>query len=220
MRSLGRLINFDERSRSWPVRHLIENRKPRSYTWRCTTYLDQGATSSCVGHACAHELAARPVEIDVDSAMAVSIYHDAQRIDPWPGGSYPGARPRYEGSSVLAGVTVLRNRGYIPEFRWAFGLQDLILSVGYMGPAIIGVNWYEGMFDTGPDHFIRIEGDVTGGHAVMVRGVSVKRQAFVIHNSWSSFWGRHGQAYVSWSDMERLLHEDGEAVIPLSRVRS
>jgi len=217
MKPLGRLVNFDERSRDYPIRHLVEAKKQRSYTWRCQTYLDQGSEGACVGFSCAHELAARPVEVPVDLALARSIYFDAQKIDPWPGGAYPGASPYYEGSSVLAGVTVLRNRGYVPQFRWAFGLQDLILSVGYMGPAIIGVNWYEQMFNTDRRHFIRVGGDVTGGHAIMVRGVSVPRRAFVLHNSWGAGWGHYGQAYISWSDMERLLHENGEAVIPLRR---
>ena len=217
MTSLGRLVNFDERSRNYPIRHLVEAKKPRSYTWRCRAYLDQGSEGACVGYACAHELAARPVEVDVDTALARSIYLDSQRIDPWPGGAYPGAKPQYEGSSVLAGANILRNRGFVPQYRWAFGLQDLILSVGHLGPAIVGINWYEGMFNTGRDHFVHIDGDVAGGHAILVRGVSVRKQAFVLHNSWGTGWGRYGQAYISWSDMERLLHEDGESVIPLRR---
>lgn len=217
MRPLGRLANFDERSRHFAMRHLVESKKPRSYTWRCSTFLDQGQEGACVGFACAHELAARPVEIKVGDALARSIYLDAQRIDPWPGGAYPGAKPYYEGSSVLAGAKVLQRRGFIPQYRWAFGLQDLILSVGYLGPAIIGVNWYEGMFNTGSDHFVRIKGDAVGGHAIMVRGVSVSQKSFTLHNSWGTGWGRYGQAFISWADMERLLHEDGEAVIPLNR---
>jgi hypothetical protein len=217
MKPLGRLVNFDERSRAFGVRHLLEAKKPRSYTWRCESYLDQGAEGACVGYACAHELAARPVEVPVDAALARSIYLDSQKIDPWPGGAYVGADPYYEGSSVLAGVKILRERGYVPQFRWAFGLQDLILSVGRLGPAVIGVNWYEGMFDTDRKHYVNVDGDIAGGHAIMVRGVNVKRRLFILHNSWGTGWGRYGQAFISWADMERLLHEDGEAVIPLRR---
>jgi len=217
MEPLGRLVNFDERSRSFAIRPLVGARAPRSYTWRCVTSLDQGGEGSCVGFACAHELAARPVEVAVDTQMARSIYFDAQRIDPWPGGAYPGATPYYEGSSVLAGAKVLQNRGYVPEYRWAFGLQDLILSVSWLGPAVIGVNWYEQMLKVDSNGFVRIGGDVAGGHAIMVRGVNVAKRAFVLRNSWGSRWGRFGEAFISWADMDRLLHEDGEAMIPLTR---
>jgi len=217
---LDRLIQFDERSTSFPIRMLVEAKKPRSYTWRCNSWLDQGREGACVGFSWSHELAARPVELAVDAGYARRLYHDAQRIDEWPGGSYPGARPVYEGTSVLAGAKVLRRVGRIPEYRWAFGLQDLILAVGYQGPAVIGVNWYEGMFKPGPDRFLRVTGDLAGGHAITVIGVSIPRRAFLLHNSWGRGWGWNGRAYLSWTDMERLLHEGGEACIPTVRGRN
>lgn len=217
MPALGRLVHFDERSRGYPVRGLVEAKKPRTISWRCTTYLDQGNEGACVGFACAHELAAKPIEVSVDFNMARGLYHDAQRVDQWEGGAYPGAKPFYEGTSVLAGLKVIQQRGYVPEYRWAFGLDDLILSVSNLGPAIIGVNWYTGMFDTDQRHFINISGRVEGGHAIMVRGVSIRKEAFVLHNSWGTKWGRYGQAYISFDDMARLLREDGEAAIPLRR---
>jgi hypothetical protein len=40
-------------------------------------------------------------------------YWEAQRVDEWPGGSYPGASPAYEGTSVRAGLEVLRSKGAI-----------------------------------------------------------------------------------------------------------
>lgn len=214
---LGRIAQFDERSRAFPIRLLVEAKKPRSYTWRCNTWLDQGQEGACVGFSWSHELAARPVEQAVDAAYARRLYHEAQKIDEWPGGSYPGARPVYEGTSVLAGAKVLSKWGRIPEYRWAFGLQDLILAVGYTGPAVIGVNWYERMFAPGSDGFLRVGGAVAGGHAIAVIGVSVPRRAFRLHNSWGKSWGDQGRAWLSWDDMERLLHEQGDACVPVKR---
>jgi len=214
---LGRVPEFDDRSRAYPIRMAIERRRLRSYTWRCDPRLDQGREGACVGFAWAHELAARPVEQSADAAKARHIYHEAQKVDEWPGGSYPGAKPRYEGTSVLAGAKIVQRLGYVPEYRWAFGMQDLSLAVGWVGPAVIGVNWYEGMFAPGPDGFIRVSGQRSGGHAVAVIGVNVRRLTFTIHNSWGPSWGRSGRAFISWADMDRLLREKGDACIPVKR---
>jgi hypothetical protein len=40
-------------------------------------------------------------------------YWEAQKIDEWDGGSYPDAHPEYEGTSVRAGLEVLRLHGAI-----------------------------------------------------------------------------------------------------------
>lgn len=41
-------------------------------------------------------------------------YHESQRTDEWQGGSYPGASPFYEGTSVRAMLEVLATYGAIP----------------------------------------------------------------------------------------------------------
>lgn len=213
-RRLDRRIQFDERSREYPIRELIqEAAKPRSYTWRVGVWLDQGREGACVGFAWAHELAARPSVRVVHSSTALVIYREAQKVDEWPGESYSG-------TSVLAGAKVVAAQGLIPEYRWAFGLEDLILAVGYKGPAVIGVNWYEGMFAPDAKGFLHVEGRKMGGHAILCHGVSISGRYFKVHNSWGRGWGHNGEARISFDDMERLLREQGEACIPVKRVRT
>lgn len=216
---LTRLINFDEKSRNHPVREAITSTKQRSYTWRCDSHLDQGPDGACVGFSMAHELIARPSVIkDLGVKFAKeNIYWEAQKIDPWDGGSFPGASPFYEGTSVLAGIKVLQKLKYIDSYKWAFGLDDLVLAVGHVGPAVIGINWYSGMFEPHSCGHIHVSGDPVGGHALLVKGVSIKNKTFTLHNSWGSSWGNGGDAIISWSEIEKLLHENGEAVIPIGR---
>src|SRR5688572_5030153 len=147
---LARLRQFDERSKQYPVRELVKKRLPRSYTWPCSHHLDQGKEGACVGFSIAHELIAKPVAVrGITPKFALeTIYWEAQRHDPWDGGAYPGAKPQYEGTSVLEGIKVVHEMGYIKEYRWAFGLDDLVMAVGHCGPAVLGINWYDGMFDT------------------------------------------------------------------------
>lgn len=44
-------------------------------------------------------------------------YWEMQRRDTWKGGSYPGATPQYEGTSVDAGAQVMHQLGAIPAWR-------------------------------------------------------------------------------------------------------
>jgi hypothetical protein len=217
---LDRLVQFDNRSRGYPIRATLSSWvAPRSFTWRCDTYLDQGNEGACVGFSMTHELIARPVCVQgVDGQFArEKVYWEAQKADEWAGGAYPGADPFYEGTSVLAGVKMLRKLGYIDEYRWAFGLEDLIMAVGYKGPAILGINWYEGMFDILPCGHVHVTGQPAGGHAILCKGVSVTKRTFTLHNSWGEGWGSGGDALISWEEMDQLLHEDGEAVVPTVR---
>jgi hypothetical protein len=229
---LDRIPFFDPRSRSFPVRGALEElgvdvKKPRAYTWAMDNpVLDQGDEGACVGHGFAHELAARPAVVPVNSAMAFEIYEEAQKIDEWEGGSYPGAEPFYEGTSVLAGAKVVTRMGHYSRYEWSFGLDDLIIAVGYRGPTVIGVNWYTGMFRPDSNGYIAPTGQIAGGHCVTILGVSLIRQEFLIVNSWGPSWSEllwqgkllRGYCRITFTNMERLLQENGEAVTPV-RVR-
>ena len=209
-----RIVQFDERSRKYPIRSIVKIKKRRSYTWRCNVHLDQGLEGACVGFGISHELAARPSEVKrlTNRFAREKIYWEAQKIDAWPGGAYPGARPRYEGTSVLAGVKVAQRKGYFDSYYWAFGMNDLALGVGYRGPAVLGLPWMEGMADTDRNGFIHATGDVVGGHCILCRAINVKEEYFLLRNSWGKNWGVNGDCKVSFADMEELLADNGEAV--------
>ena len=218
---LDRIAMFDERSRSFPIRTMLKASRPRSYTWRCLNWLDQGREGACVGFGIGHELIARPAEAKtVDYSYArQQIYWEAQRIDPWAGGAYPGASPFYEGTSVLAGVKVARRLGWFESYRWAFGLEDLMMGVGYNGPAVLGLAWFEGMFWPDSDGYIHPTGRCVGGHCILCRAVNVKARRFTLRNSWGKGWGMDGDCYVTFEEMDTLLRQRGEAVFFLKRHR-
>ena len=211
-RKFARLKQFDERSRNFPIRALIPAvKKPRGYTWRPQNSLDQGSEGACVGFAWAHELAARPsVMQGVSADLARLIYYDAQALDEWEGADY-------DGTSVIAGAKAIVERKYMGEYRWAFGLQDLVIAIGYAGPAVLGLNWYEGMFTTDAEGYVHPSGQIAGGHAILCFGVSMVGRYFKLQNSWGVEWGHFGHARITFDDMDRLLHEQGEACIPVKR---
>ena len=215
----GRLMHFDECSKNYPIMATVEGKKQRSYTWRCDQTLNQGSEGSCVGHGISHELIARPAEASgIDHKYATEkIYWPAQKIDPWDGGSYPGCSPFYEGTSVLAGVKIAQSLGWFEEYRWAFSLKSLILGVGHNGPAVTGFTWREDMLHPARDGFVRVSGDSIGGHCTLVRAVNVKKRYFTIRNSWGISWGHGGDCYITFDEMDKLIHDRGEMVFFIGR---
>lgn len=232
---LDRLVEFDDRSRSFVAVAGIEQNSFRSYTWSCDTYNDQGREGACVGFAWSHELAARPKVVPTDNITALAIYSRAKALDEWPGEDYSG-------TSVLAGVKALQeysnSKGlpYIQEYRWAFGIQDVLRVIGYRGPVVLGINWYSNMYSPDANDMIHASGEIVGGHAILANGVKIvkldpntpypvtdfagidlDKSLVRLHNSWGTGYGLGGDAFISVRDLDKLLQDDGEACIPMRR---
>jgi hypothetical protein len=163
-----------------------------------------------VGFGWTHELAARPVVKVVDNNYAFGVYRAAQLVDAWPG-------ENYEGTSVIAGAKVIKSRGFMEEYRWAFSEYDLALAVGYKGPAVLGSYWYSGMdsleVDAQGRRWASVDGSIRGGHCFLAHGYSVPLNAYKCWNS----WGAPSEFWITAPDMAKLLANDGEACIPILR---
>jgi hypothetical protein len=232
-RRLDRIDEKDPRSRNFSIADMMPYRKdirPRSYTWAPGPTLNQGFEGACVGFAWAHELAARPVQVTGLTAVFAreQIYYAAQKLDQYPGGAYPGALPFIEGTSVLAGAKAVKALGYISEYCWAFNLWDLVLAVGYRGPALFGCNWYADMHIPNEDCFVSPTGKLRGGHCVVLISVKIRRDKqgkvstdnsyFTFQNSWGPEWGQGGFGKIRLKDMEDLW-DGAETCIPVTRHR-
>lgn len=213
---LGRLEQFDERSRAYPVRALLGKspKKLRSYMWRCKQTLDQKKEGACSGFSWSHELIARPAEVEgITEKTAIKVYKLAQDLDEWDGNSY-------EGSSVLAAVKAVQqlHPGKIIEYRWCFNFEDFLLTLGNVGPIVLGINWYNDMFNPDSKGIVKASGGLAGGHAILANGVDIKKKLVRLHNSWGSSWGVKGECFISFNDMEKLLQERGEACVVTKRM--
>jgi hypothetical protein len=216
---LDRIPQFDERSRQYPIRALrTTGRSLRSYTWRCTEWFDQGPSGKCVAYSLGHELAARPSELKgLTDVKLTRLYWNAQTIDPWEGGAYPGASPFYEGTSVLAGVKVLHKAGYFDAYRWAFNMDDVLYGLGHNGPAVLGIPWYSEMFNPDEDGYVSPYGFNAGGHAILARAINMKEKRVTLRNSWGKSWGVDGDCYVTFEVLEYLLQQTGECCFLVGR---
>jgi hypothetical protein len=209
-RTFDRKVSFDERSRQFPIRTLVPQ-KPVTRTWNCKTYLDQGQEGACVGFGWSHELAATPKVIHVTNKSAHDLYKQAQTLDEFPG-------ENYDGTSVIAGAKAVLADGFMKEYRWAFGLDDMILALSHAGPVVLGLNWYRGMMDPDKNGFLVPDNNLAGGHCILANGVNVEQKFITVHNSWGKSWGKNGEAKISFADMTRLLAEQGEVCVPVGRL--
>jgi len=213
-RRLDRIPNFDSASKRYGVAEVVPEREIISKVWLIQTCLDQGREGACVGFGVTHALLSEPQIGDptkyTEKFAREEIYYPAQYNDPWPGGEYPGAYPVYGGTSLLDGLKAAKSAEEISEYRWAFDLNDLLVGVGYYGPAVIGVNWYSGMQEPDRKDMIHATGRVMGGHCTLIYRVNHHLNLAYIHNSWGNSWGNAGKCSISFKDLEKLLREDGE----------
>jgi hypothetical protein len=140
----------------------------------------------------------------------------------------------YEGTSVLAGAKVTTDLGFYSGYTWGLTAVEIAQGIGYVGPAVLGLNWYEGMFEPDADGWIRPTGRQMGGHCIAATGVTIKwknwmagflfrnwdnvdfdRSYVTLHNSWGPTWGDNGQARISLTDLQTLMDQQGEACFPV-----
>ena len=166
---------------------------------------NQGNKPHCVGFSWAHWIEDGPVGHGGVAPIVspVLIYNEAQKIDEWPGENYAG-------TSVRAGAKYLKSRNVIKSYYWAYDLNTLVDSVFNLGPVVVGTYWYNGMFYPDGNGLIKISGGIVGGHAYVINGVDKTKKLFRIKNSWGRNWGKQGQAFISFSDMARLISMNGE----------
>jgi len=220
---LGCKPEYDEKSRNYPVSTLLtaNSKSMRSYTWRLKpeVMLDQGNQGSCVGHGWAHELLARPAEVPNSThADAVSIYYDAQRLDSFKGGEFPGASSFSEGTSVLAGAKATMITGFIGGYSWAFTFEEFGLGVTRRGPAVVGTHWMDRMNTPDAEGIVSATGSIRGGHCYLVLGYNMRTDLYICANSWGPKFGILGKFYIPSTDMERLLSNGGVACFADRRV--
>ncbi len=220
----GRLYAPDPKDLDHPLRPLaaavkrtVEERRYR-YWWANGWWGDQGDTSECVGYAWAHYVEDSPITHPLGLQPYIhphDIYTSAKLVDEWDGTDY-------DGTSVRAGVKVLQSKGLIESYKWALNVQDVIDAVLYLGPVIMGTNWYEGMgYNWYLDrdqalregYILKVDGPVVGGHAWVINGVNVNSGLFRMKNSWGREWGKDGAAWIKFDDIARLIEEDGESCI-------
>lgn len=210
---LGRIYVQDDRDK----KYLIENKLSLPKTLLTSKYWgsdgwwgDQEKTPMCVGYAWAHWVEDGPIEHGGKAPIILPtlIYREAQKLDEWPGENYAG-------TSVRGAAKYLKNTNKISSYLWTYDINVLINTVLTTGPVVVGTNWYSSMFRPDRNGLIRAVGSLSGGHAYVINGVDRTKQLFRIKNSWGRSWGKSGHAFISFSDMDKLIKQNGEVCLAI-----
>jgi hypothetical protein len=154
-------------------------------------YYDQGEEGRCAQFAASRVMSLlnrTRYEIRADDPQGHWLYWEAQKIDDWPGGSYPKASPFYEGTSVRAVLDIVRQHGMI-----RYGSD-----VPSMDDGIIAYRWLR-----------------TAAEVAQVTGYG--RYDYVpLLNSWG-ITGYPHIVYIPLTTLDLLIAQDGEAAVPTDR---
>ena len=223
MPGFGRRFEPDERDRQFLMRRMLPDARrltlPTRKTWSIGgTALDQGETGTCVGHAWRNFLRCEPIRTERGGPSPFDIYRSAVLKDTWRANDDEAQLPDRDagldsGTSVRAGAEAVTGFGRLKSYVWAFALQPVIEWVLTEGPVVLGTNWYSSFGRPDGDGIVKIAptANVIGGHAYLLRGVDTRRALARCSNSWGDGWGVSGEFFLPFRDLERLVHEDGEA---------
>ena len=219
IKTLGRKPKPDPRDHGYLIKNNFSLTTPPALTQRYWNpdgwWGNQGNTPQCVGYSWAHWIEDGPVEhAGVAPILAPSvIYEGAKTLDEWPG-------ENYDGTSVRGAVKYLAANGYVKSYYWAFDVDTIAQYILNYGPMVVGTNWYNSMFTPDRRGVLRIGGRLAGGHAYVLNGVDTITRTFRIKNSWGKRWGKGGMALIRFTDMARLISEQGEACVAVEATDS
>jgi hypothetical protein len=178
--------------------------------------LDQGQYGTCVGNGGAQWGNTLPIDDHFNEKNARDLYYECTVIDGSPDDpDAPGGGQ--QGSTVHSLAKALKNRNLLNVYAFASTTDAVTKFIQQSGPVIIGIDWYNDMFNPDAQGLIKPTGGVAGGHCIILNGWHPAGEAFPVEvyegiNSWSDSWGVKGHFFLAVTDFATLLSGNGEAL--------
>lgn len=224
---LGRNLQHDPRSLQYAM-GLLPKGAIKSVRWnRAVPVFDQGNLGSCVGNTAAGWVVtdnalrkglSRIGDKAVNEDFAIELYSLATQLDEFEGEYLPVDK----GSSGLGGAKALQSKGLISSYSHAFSV-DALFSGLQSGPAMVGVIWFNSMFNVDTDGHIQVQpaSGTAGGHEFLIDQIDVAPIGAVervwLTNSWGG-WGINGRGWFTADEIAFLLGQNGDVVFPIAPV--
>lgn len=216
----SRVYLEDPRDNLFPISAIIPPNIPKVNAkdwWDGGWQGNQLNTHQCVAFSWAHWIEDGPLvhhnlptPRNVPMLAPNKFYEECQKRDGLPG-------TNYNGTTVRAGAKVLKELGLISEYRWTRNVNEMIDCLTFLGPLVVGSQWYGNMTNLRRDNICRLGGSPFGGHAYVVNAFNRDKKLFRIKNSWGNRWGMNGSAFISFEDMQTLLSDRGEACMAVPK---
>lgn len=204
----------------------------RRRRWQCGPVLNQGREPSCTGFAWAARLLAEPG----GDTTATAKQGNALGSAIWK--SFAG---RGGMSASEAGGRYAVENGLADSFASIPDLATMAETVLNDGPVVVSVDWGNPMSNPDRRGLIHVETtDLPGSHCLLVTGYEPahvtrparkhgrrkrparKEPCFKLRNSWGTWWGKGGDAWITARDLDRLLAvwDYGELAVAPSPLRN
>lgn len=211
-RRLGRHVHHDPRSKAF-----LADRAPIKSVQHAAVGLplDQGQIGSCTANALCGALNSAP-DFDggriLTEADAVAIYELETQMEGQP---YP---PNDPGGSGLMVCKAAKKMGLVQSYRHALGITHALEAL-VLRPVIFGIPWYSTFDQPDKDGLVTIgpHASIRGGHEVVADGIDADKQLLWLWNSWGVGYGLGGRFCMTWDTMSRLLGEQGDCTVPLTK---
>jgi hypothetical protein len=219
---LGRNIRVDSRSLAYPYKPVSQIQTDGDWQ-RFVGPFDQGEVGSCTGNAAIgcmatglyHATYTPDALYSLDESGALGCYSAATKLDTYPG-QY---QPTDTGSDGPAVAQALKNAGMISGYTHATTGKDARLALGE-GPIIVGMKWYNSMFEAGPDGRMTVDRNsgLAGGHEIVFDKIDALKGQAWFTQSWGPSFGVErdgipGRAWFDLDDFEMQVNDQGDATI-------
>jgi len=170
----------------------------------------QGRTPHCVGFSgltfwAAAGSASGLIE-GLPNELGHELYYECKVEDGEPG--------EENGSNLRSLAKVLKRRGIIDAYSLTSDVDAIWDWCSDYGVVILGIPWYEGMFEKDAQGVIHPTGILRGGHAICQYAVKQSKDNG-LWNTWDDPWG---SCWLLDPDMRRLMNERGDALLTVKKV--